>query len=106
MGSSDIVELICDTVIGREVGAATDPAVRGGTMNREAAALGVRVWSVYPGPPPHIGERLAFEGRPRWVWSGPEIAKVFCENLPQLVERRGPFHGAVGLMVWSVEDRL
>jgi len=63
----------------------------GGTMNREAAVLGVPAWSTFSGPPPRIDERLAEEGRLRWVRSSAAVAETLAAGLPQRRERRGPF---------------
>jgi uncharacterized protein len=63
----------------------------GGTMNREAAVLGVPVWSVFCGPTPHIDAQLATEGRLRWVRSEQELAQALGLERPALGTRRGPF---------------
>jgi uncharacterized protein len=63
----------------------------GGTMNREAAVLGVPVWSVFCGPTPRIDVVLSAEGRLRWVRSEPELGEALVAGPPKLGTRRGPF---------------
>jgi predicted glycosyltransferase len=101
------VEILRDTVAGPELVSAADLVVGGGgTMNREAAVLGVPVWSVFSGPSPHIDECLAREGRLRWVRSELELADALRDDPPPLLSRRGPFPGALELMVRDIEERL
>jgi uncharacterized protein len=101
------VEILRDTVAGPELVAAADLVVGGGgTMNREAAVLGVPVWSVFTGPTPYIDECLAREGRLRWVRSEPELASALRDDVPALLSRRGPFPGALELIVRDIEERL
>ena len=62
----------------------------GGTMNREAAVLGVPVWSVFTGPTPHIDDRLAAEGRLRWIRSPEALALALSDPWPSRTAPRGP----------------
>jgi predicted glycosyltransferase len=63
----------------------------GGTMNREAAVLGVPVWSVFTGPTAAIDEQLAREGRLRWLGSHTDVRAALKEEVPKRMDRRGPF---------------
>ena len=63
----------------------------GGTMNREAAVLGVPVWSVFCGPTPSIDASLATEGRLRWVRTDQELRQAVAGERPRLGTGRGPF---------------
>ena len=86
------VELLPDAVVGPQLVVAADLVLGGGgTMNREAAVLGVPAWSVFSGPSPAIDEQLAAEGRLRWVRSEPELVAAFRGPPPAPLARRGPF---------------
>src|SRR2546426_893303 len=79
-------------VSGPELVAAADLVVGGGgTMNREAAVLGIPVWSVFAGPTPAVDEQLAAEGRLRWVLSEEQLDRALESPLPGPMPRRGPF---------------
>jgi uncharacterized protein len=58
----------------------------GGTMNREAAVLGTPVWSIFEGRPGAVDERLAAEGRLRFLRDPDEIR---IERKPADAARRG-----------------
>ena len=61
-------------VDGRSLVALADLLVSaGGTMNREAAVLGTLVWSIFEGRLGAVDERLAREGRLRFLRSADEI---------------------------------
>ena len=78
----------------------------GGTMNREAAVLGVPVWSVFCGPMPQIDAHLAAEGRLRWVRSERELAEALALDRPKLGERRGPFREGFAAIYGDVLSHL
>jgi predicted glycosyltransferase len=63
----------------------------GGTMNREAAVLGIPVWSVFCGPTPSIDASLATEGRLRWVRTDQELTRALADERPSRGTERGPF---------------
>jgi predicted glycosyltransferase len=63
----------------------------GGTMNREAAVLGIPVWSTFCGPAPRIDEQLASEGRLTWIRTGDDLERTVSQPLPSLRDGRGPF---------------
>jgi len=86
------VRMLHHVVAGPGLVAAADLVLGGGgTMNREAAVLGVPVWSVFCGPAPAIDERLAIEGRLRWVRSERELSETLALERPTLQVGRGPF---------------
>lgn len=60
----------------------------GGTMNREAAALGVPAVSVYAGKWAAIDEQLVQEGRLRRISSREDIASLVIEHKPDARPRR------------------
>jgi predicted glycosyltransferase len=78
----------------------------GGTMNREAAVLGVPVWSVFCGPTPHIDAQLAAEGRLRWVRSEQELSAALALERPKLGVRRGPFREGFAMIYADVLTHL
>jgi len=83
--------------------AASDLVVSGGgTMNREAAVLGVPAWSVFTGPPPHLDECLASEGRLRWVRDDDEYLAATSAGIPSLLPRRGPYPEGIERIVSAV----
>lgn len=76
-------------VDGPELVAAADLVIGGGgTMNREAAVLGIMAWSTFAGPRPHVDEVLASEGRLRWVHSGRDLADALATLGPPPAPRR------------------
>ena len=75
-------------------------------MNREAAVLGVPVWSVFCGPTPHIDAQLAAEGRLRWVRSDRELAEALALERPKVGMRRGPFRGGFEAIYTDVLAQL
>ncbi len=78
----------------------------GGTMNREAAVLGVPVWSVFTGPTPHIDRCLADEGRLRWIRSDADLRHALAEPWPARRERRGPYPAGLLAILADVRDQL
>lgn len=78
----------------------------GGTMNREAAVLGVPVWSVFGGPVPHIDDVLAGEGRLRWVRTPAELGLALSEPIPARRESRGPVREGVSTILDDLVTRL
>jgi uncharacterized protein len=78
----------------------------GGTMNREAAVLGVPVWSTFCGPTPHIDDVLAQEGRLRWVRSDDELQAAVAAGPPSPMAGRGPYPGGLAAMLADLETRL
>jgi predicted glycosyltransferase len=81
--------IIPDEVLdGANLIAASDLVVSaGGTMNREAAALGVPAMSVYAGRWAAIDEQLVGEGRLQKISSREEIAKLRVTRKPALHPR-------------------
>jgi uncharacterized protein len=78
----------------------------GGTMNREAAALGVPAWSTFCGAAPAIDEALSREGRLRWLRSDSEVERALADPLPGLQSRRGPFPDGLDAIVEDIQSRL
>jgi uncharacterized protein len=78
----------------------------GGTMNREAAVLGVPVWSVFCGKTPSIDVQLAAEGRLRWVRSEQELGDALGAERPQRGNRRGPFPDGFACIYSDLASRL
>jgi predicted glycosyltransferase len=72
-------------------------------MNREAAVLGVPVWSVFTGPTPAIDEQLAREGRLHWVRSEADLATALHDGFPPRREGRGPFPAGLAAIVAEIE---
>jgi len=92
---------------GPSIVAAADLVVSGGgTMNREAAVLGVPAWSVFTGPTPHIDERLAKEGRLRWVRTDEEYETVLSDRSPSLLPPRAPYPRGFDTIMNTVLGRL
>ncbi|MDP8910939.1 MAG: DUF354 domain-containing protein [Actinomycetota bacterium] len=78
-------------VDGRSLVAFADVLVSaGGTMNREAAVLGTPVWSVFEGRPGAVDERLAAEGRLRFLRDPDEIELRKERSDPRARVRRDP----------------
>jgi predicted glycosyltransferase len=78
-----------DVLDGANLIAAADLVVSaGGTMNREAAALGVRALSVYAGKWAAIDEELIREGRLQRISSREDVARVVAEKKSGLNMRR------------------
>jgi len=88
------------------VGAADLVVGGGGTMNREAAVLGVPVWSVFTGPAPAIDEHLAAEGRLRWVRSDEQLDLALNSPLPEPMSRRGPFPEGLSTIIQYISGRV
>jgi predicted glycosyltransferase len=63
----------------------------GGTMNREAAVLGIPAWSAFCGPTPHIDECLSREGRLQWVRTDDELEAALGAIPLNALGRRGPY---------------
>ena len=92
LGRHDRLLVLKTAVSGPSLVGAADLVVGGGgTMNREAAVLGVPVWSVFTGPTPHIDDQLAAEGRLRWVRTEGDVRAALSDPVPARLERRGPF---------------
>jgi predicted glycosyltransferase len=107
LGTSHNVRVLKDIVSGPGLIAAADLVIGGGgTMNREAAVLGVPVWSVFTGPTPAIDEQLAREGRLRWVRSEADLAAALLEGLPERRGGRGPFPGGLAAIMTAIEQVL
>lgn len=101
------VEIMMGTVSGPGLVAAADLVIGGGgTMNREAAVLGVPVWSLFDGPTPHIDEVLSDEGRLRWVRTPQEAAAVLGEALPLRRPGRTPFPDGLRAILLDIQTRL
>lgn len=78
----------------------------GGTMNREAAALGVPAWSVFTGAVPFIDTCLAREGRLSWARTEEEVEYAWSLGRPDLLERRGPYPGGIESILDAVYGSL
>lgn len=66
---------------GREIVAGSDLVLSaGGTMNREAAVLGVPAYSVYAGAPAAVDAWLADSGRLRFVRTADDISAIIVEK--------------------------
>ena len=92
---------------GPAVVAAADLVVSGGgTMNREAAVLGVPAWSVFTGATPHIDERLAREGRLRWIRTVEEYESALADRTPTLLPPRAPYPRGMESILRTIQQRL
>jgi predicted glycosyltransferase len=101
------VEFVGSAVFGPALVAAADLVLgAGGTMNREAAVLGVPVWSTFSGMPPHIDERLAAEGRLRWVRSEADLDAALADWPPRACPPRGPFPEGLAAISGDILARL
>jgi len=101
------VEVLDRVVQGPTLVAAADLVLGGGgTMNREAAALGVPAWSTFCGPAPAIDEQLARENRLRWLRTDAEVARALAEPLPELQAPRGPFPDGLASIAADIQSRL
>lgn len=94
-------------VAGPSLVAASDLVLSGGgTMNREAAVLGVPAWSVFAGPTPYIDETLAAEGRLRWVRTDVELTAALAAPPPERMGARGPFPDGIAAILGDIEGCL
>ena len=101
------VHLYPTVLDGPGIVAAADLVVSGGgTMNREAAVLGVPAWSVFTGPTPHIDQRLAQEGRLRWIRSESEYEAALADPVPGLLARRSPYPRGMEAIMKTIHGRL
>jgi len=100
------IQVLDRTVTGPAlVGAADLVLGGGGTMNREAAVLGVPVWSTFAGPTPHIDAVLSNEGRLQWIRTVEDAARAAAGPLPVRHVPRKPFPGLAPIMA-DVERSL
>ena len=77
----------------------------GGTMNREAAALGVPVYSIFRGKTGAVDRRLEQEGRLIMVRSSAEVhTKIIFQRREKKLHRDGEQRAALGQIVDHVED--
>jgi len=77
----------------------------GGTMNREAAALGVPVYSVFRGPIGAVDQRLAKEGRLVLIESTEDAdCKIALVNRPSLPEVKTTSNRALQQIVDGIEE--
>jgi len=107
LGPGRAVEFLTRVVCGPALVAAADLVIGGGgTMNREAAVLGVPVWSVFTGATPLIDDRLAAQGRLWWVRTEAELASALASEPPPLQSRRGPYPQGLSTIVGDIEARL
>jgi len=106
-GGRPRVHLYPTVLDGPAIVAAADLVVSGGgTMNREAAVLGVPAWSVFTGPTPHIDERLAREGRLRWIRTEAEYEAALADPTPSLLKPRAPYPRGIESIVKTIHGRL
>lgn len=107
LDSITVARVLRDIVSGPNLIAAADLVIGGGgTMNREAAVLGVPVWSVFTGPTPAIDEQLAREGRLRWVRTLPEVSAAMRDGFPPRRPGRGPFPAGLATIVAEIERTM
>jgi hypothetical protein len=107
LGDLAAVRFLDEVVDGPELIVAADLVLGGGgTMNREAAVLGVPVWSVFNGPPPAIDIQLASEGRLRWIRSEQQLEVALGESRPARLPRRGPFPEGLECIIHDLRARL
>ncbi len=107
LGALKRTEFLDRAVSGPELVAAADLVVGGGgTMNREAAVLGVPVWSVFTGPTPAIDEHLAAEGRLRWIRSDAQLDLALKGPVPGPLAPRGPFPEGLRTIVRHIGSLL
>ena len=101
------VEFLASVATGpRLIGASDLVLGGGGTMNREAAVLGVPAWSTFTGPTPMIDQRLSEEGRLRWVRTDAELQRALEDPLPAIQPRRGPYPQGLAAIVADLDQRL
>ncbi len=72
----------------------------GGTMNREAALLGVPVWSIFRGTPGALDQKLAEAGRLHFVANPAEVAAIPFHKKTTLP----PVSGHEGLITFIVDQ--
>lgn len=100
------VRFLTGVVDGPDLVASADLVIGGGgTMNREAAVLGVPVWSVFCGPPPAIDEQLAREGRLHWVRTDEQAVAALEGPLPPRLPPRGPVPEGLARILTDVRSR-
>lgn len=105
--ASDSITIPAHTIAGPQMVAAADLVLSGGgTMNREAAVLGVPAWSVFSGPAPHVDECLVREGRLRWVRSSDELRDALSAYPEPPRSRRGPYPEGITSIMTSIEGHL
>jgi predicted glycosyltransferase len=94
VGRDERVVITRDAVDGASLVAAADLVVSaGGTMNREAAALGVPVYTVFAGRIGGVDEQLVTDGRLMLLRSAEDVALVRRStrgDLPRLAHDRDP----------------
>ena len=101
------VELLNSVVAGPLLVAAADLVLGGGgTMNREAAVLGVPAWSAFTGPTPRIDDHLAAEGRLVWVRNESELQRALHAPLPARQSKRGPYPRGLAAILGDLDARL
>jgi hypothetical protein len=101
------VRILETAVTGPAMLAAADLVIGGGgTMNREAAVLGVPVWSVFTGPSPYIDECLARENRLRWVRSDAEVKAALGAPPRRRQSIRGPYPAGLASILDDIRSRL
>ena len=106
-GDRPRVHLYPTVLDGPAVVAAADLVVSGGgTMNREAAVLGVPAWSVFTGATPHIDERLAQEGRLRWIRTSEEYESALADRTPTPLPPRAPYPRGMESILNTIQQRL
>jgi uncharacterized protein len=107
LGDHPRLTIVQEAVSGPSLVAAADLVVGGGgTMNREAAVLGVPVWSVFTGPAPSIDEHLAAEGRLRWLRTEDALRAALRGAPPALMPQRRPFPNGIAAITRDIETRL
>lgn len=96
-----------EVVAGPELVNAADLVLSGGgTMNREAAVLGVPAWSTFAGPEPHIDRCLAGERRLRIIQSFDEASAAVAAFPEPRSAPRGPFPDGIAVLLSAIEAQV
>jgi predicted glycosyltransferase len=96
-----------EVVAGPELVNAADLVLSGGgTMNREAAVLGVPAWSTFAGPEPHIDRCLAGEQRLRLIHSSDELRAAVAAFPEPRAAPRGPYPDGLAVLTSAIEAQL
>lgn len=107
LGRDEDIRFLDRAVDGPLLVSAADLVVGGGgTMNREAAVLGIPVWSVFTGPAPAIDNQLASEGRLTWLRDQVQVEAALRADPPGALPPRGPFPEGRTLIMRSLMAHL
>lgn len=96
-----------EVVAGPELVNAADLVLSGGgTMNREAAVLGVPAWSTFAGPEPYIDRCLAGEQRLRLIRDSNDLRAALASFPGPRPNPRGPYPGGMAVLSSAIEAEL